>query len=394
MSTTNTKTSDDARLPPEERQRRRVLADFRRIRGKGEPERLPVTPEERAALRFALARAEYDAVMSNAWRTDARRGAAKGSTMAGSVDGVDVKARTAWVVASTPAPIRGERIVSWNLDAFRKNPVILWGHDTTQLPIGTAEDVEETDDGLRVLVRFASAEANPLAEAVLRCADEGVLRAVSVGFATESTVSELPDGTKEIRASLREISFVSVGADEDAGTSAINPNASEGRPARKRKRAATDGKPPYGTAKPPVGVSNTGGDRPYDPWKGEQLDQIADDEGNGSTLAGMPDDEHKALAAMVAEEKRARDVRAASANRRTRKIAGDDPDNGDTVTTFDANEDPVTRARRELEERARNAWRTPKPTGGALAAPPGEDAVTKARREMHERAASASKGGR
>lgn len=177
-------------------------------------------------------RAHRDMLAANAWRTVTRTDATTRATktpsrLTGAVAGVDLAARTVEIIASTGQPVEGERLTTWHLDRFQKNPAILWGHDMNALPIGTAEEMDQTPEGLRMRVRFASKEANPLAEQVLLGAYEGIVRAVSVGF-ERGEGRELPDGTTERSAELLEVSFVAVGKDEDAGTSALNPDAASG----------------------------------------------------------------------------------------------------------------------------------------------------------------------
>ncbi|MBL8659392.1 MAG: HK97 family phage prohead protease [Rhodospirillales bacterium] len=70
----------------------------------------------------------------------------------------------------------------WRLDAYRRNPVVLWAHDTRQLPIGRAVDIALEDGRLRAVAEFATADLNPQGERVYRMLREGYLSAVSVGF--------------------------------------------------------------------------------------------------------------------------------------------------------------------------------------------------------------------
>ncbi len=99
--------------------------------------------------------------------------------------GLDVAARTVSFVASTETVDRmGDsiKLAGWRLDRFKSNPVILFGHDSHDLPIGKALAVGVEGDALVVTVQFASAEANPEAEKVFRLIEGGFLNAVSVGF--------------------------------------------------------------------------------------------------------------------------------------------------------------------------------------------------------------------
>lgn len=148
---------------------------------------------------------------------------------------VDEYSRTVMVLASTPSPVDGEAITSWDLGRFLSNPVVLWAHnaDENALPIGTASEVEwDPAVGLRMRVKFARAEANPLAEQVFQAAIDGIVRAVSVGYdvgppedAPEGTMAAGGAKAKVRRGKLLEVSFVPIGADEDAGTPALNPEA-------------------------------------------------------------------------------------------------------------------------------------------------------------------------
>lgn len=88
------------------------------------------------------------------------------------------------VIASTAAEDSYGEIVeqSWRLERYLANPVVLFAHESDELPIGTAENVRVEDGALRARLRFASAEASPRAEWVWRSLREGTLRGVSVGF--------------------------------------------------------------------------------------------------------------------------------------------------------------------------------------------------------------------
>src|SRR5689334_6661906 len=102
----------------------------------------------------------------------------------GTLGPVDEATRSVEILASTPNPVDGEALVSWDLERFRKNPVILWSHDRASLPIGRAEEtsIKLDSDGLKMRVFFASADANPEAEKVYQGVRERTIRTVSVGF--------------------------------------------------------------------------------------------------------------------------------------------------------------------------------------------------------------------
>lgn len=76
------------------------------------------------------------------------------------------------------------RVRGWNLANFKRNPIALWAHDDRQPAIGSVVDIEKDAAAGKLFetIEFASAQANPLSESLFRLYEEGVLRAVSVGF--------------------------------------------------------------------------------------------------------------------------------------------------------------------------------------------------------------------
>lgn len=134
---------------------------------------------------------------------------------------VNAEQRTADFVASTDALDSHGDVVEqdWVLDHFKANPVILYGHNSRDLPIGQAIRVGVEMGALMVTIKFASAEANPMAEQVWRLVQERVLRAVSVGFKPTDGRYEMRDGREVFVWSspvLKEISVVPVGANHEA----------------------------------------------------------------------------------------------------------------------------------------------------------------------------------
>ena len=72
------------------------------------------------------------------------------------------------------------RAAGWETGNFEKNPVLLWCHDASKLPLGRATIIRGKTD-LRADVEFFGPELNPDADRVLRMIDAGVL-AVSHRF--------------------------------------------------------------------------------------------------------------------------------------------------------------------------------------------------------------------
>jgi HK97 family phage prohead protease len=76
-------------------------------------------------------------------------------------------------------------LAGWDLVNFKRNPVVLWGHDASRLPIGRALDLRIEDGGLKATVEFIpedTPEGGQFAESVFRLARQGFIAATSVGF--------------------------------------------------------------------------------------------------------------------------------------------------------------------------------------------------------------------
>lgn len=134
----------------------------------------------------------------------------------------DPVARTCDCVASTDAIDSYGEIVdqsSWDLSRYATNPIVLFGHDASTLPIGRASNVRVERGALRATITFATAAANPLAEHVFQLVKEGVLGAVSVGFVAGAVTTETRDGRPVDVLSnccLHELSVVNLPANEEA----------------------------------------------------------------------------------------------------------------------------------------------------------------------------------
>jgi hypothetical protein len=100
------------------------------------------------------------------------------------------------VVISTADQDRQGEIVDqkgWDLAHYKNNPIVLWGHNYTGLPIAKG--------------RFAPESANPFAQQVRRLYDAKILRTTSVGF-----IAKEMEGNTITKAELLEFSFVPVPA--------------------------------------------------------------------------------------------------------------------------------------------------------------------------------------
>lgn len=133
---------------------------------------------------------------------------------------IDEEKRSVEVVASTESLDSYGEIVAqnWRLDRYKRNPVVLFAHNSRELPVGKAEDVRVEHGSLVARFVFATAEANPLAEHVWQSIRQGTLRGVSVGFMPNDVRYEKRDG-KDVYVlddnELFEISMTPVPANPD-----------------------------------------------------------------------------------------------------------------------------------------------------------------------------------
>lgn len=115
----------------------------------------------------------------------------------------------------------GDVIVAagWDLRWFKKNPVALFGH-SSGFPIGRWEDVRVEGTKLVGRLRFAEEGTSPRIDELRRLVEQGILRAVSVGFRPiedEAIDPKNPwDGRRYLKSELLETSLVSVPANPAA----------------------------------------------------------------------------------------------------------------------------------------------------------------------------------
>jgi HK97 family phage prohead protease len=120
-------------------------------------------------------------------------------------------------VISTGSPDRDNDTVAvngWRLDAYRKNPVVLWAHDYAQLPVARCLQVGVDGQRLVALAEFAT---HAFADTVLQLIDGGFLRATSVGFRPlKYTANAARGGYDFTEQELLEFSVVPVPANAEA----------------------------------------------------------------------------------------------------------------------------------------------------------------------------------
>lgn len=121
-------------------------------------------------------------------------------------------------VASTASEDRMGDIIrqdGWDLGAYQKNPVVLFGHNHDQ-PIGRAHNVKVVNGALTADFEFAPEHVNPFAAQVGRMVEAGFLKAVSVGFRPLAYKPMKSGGLEFTKSELLEISVVSVPANAEA----------------------------------------------------------------------------------------------------------------------------------------------------------------------------------
>lgn len=114
----------------------------------------------------------------------------------------------------------GDRFVkgAWDLESYKKNPVVLWGHNPSIPPIGKAVDIEEDEQGLIAVTEFD--RKSELGAQIFGLFERGFLNAFSVGFMRKTFVLEdngaQGKGIAITGAELFEYSAVSVPANPGA----------------------------------------------------------------------------------------------------------------------------------------------------------------------------------
>ena len=102
----------------------------------------------------------------------------------------------------------------WQLDNYKKNPVVLFAHDYSSLPVAKCTDVRTKGGNLIATAEFAD---HDMANTVLRLIDGGFLNATSVGFRPlKYSMNEARSGMDFAEQELLEFSIVPVPANPDA----------------------------------------------------------------------------------------------------------------------------------------------------------------------------------
>lgn len=108
----------------------------------------------------------------------------------------------------------------WKLDNYKKNPVVLWGHDASSLPVGKASKIWIEGGKLKSQVEFTPPGMARFNDTVFDMLKAGFLNATSVGFQPiKYMFSEDPArkyGIDFVEQELLEFSIVSIPANPAA----------------------------------------------------------------------------------------------------------------------------------------------------------------------------------
>jgi HK97 family phage prohead protease len=89
-----------------------------------------------------------------------------------------------FVISSSAVDRYGDtvNVDGWKLTNFRKNPVVLWMHDNTLLPVAKASNIRVEDGKLKARAEFTPAGVARFNDTVFELLKTGFLSATSVGF--------------------------------------------------------------------------------------------------------------------------------------------------------------------------------------------------------------------
>ena len=111
----------------------------------------------------------------------------------------------------------------WELDNFKNNPVVLFAHNSRDLPIARAVNTFKRDKKLKSKAEFTPRDLNPLGDTVRRMVEDRFLRATSVGmlpkeweFADNEEDENRKFGINFLKQELLEWSIVPIPANPSA----------------------------------------------------------------------------------------------------------------------------------------------------------------------------------
>lgn len=158
------------------------------------------------------------------------------------VKSIDEELRQATFVISTDEKDRMGEVVeqSWDLDNYKKNPIVLFGHDPSKpgYVVGRATEIVADKDGDKNItlgtVQFAEEGTSDDADTVWKLVKQGILRTVSVGFIPHTFKTLDDDNETDVLADneLLEFSIVPIPANPSAVALAMNDGSIEEKDAK------------------------------------------------------------------------------------------------------------------------------------------------------------------
>lgn len=158
------------------------------------------------------------------------------------VKSIDEKNRQATFVISTDEKDRMGEVVeqSWDLENYKKNPIVLFGHDPSKpgYVLGKATEIVSDKDGDKNItlgtVQFAEEGTSQDADTVWKLVKQGILRTVSVGFIPHTFKKLDDDNETDVLADneLLEFSIVPIPANPSAVALALGDGSIEEKDAK------------------------------------------------------------------------------------------------------------------------------------------------------------------
>ena len=137
-------------------------------------------------------------------------------------EAVDAKRRSVVIAANNRARTAPEiDLAGLRFDNYRRNPVVMWAHDSTGrspsggLPIGRTLSIDRAAGG-GIVAEFEFLEDDPFAQRIRNAWDKGFLQAASISWLPMKSLPAKGGGVRDVQAELLEWSIVSIPSDPDA----------------------------------------------------------------------------------------------------------------------------------------------------------------------------------
>lgn len=104
----------------------------------------------------------------------------------------------------------------WNVENWLKSGSVLYGHNPSALPIGSAESARVENGKLYLYTRFAKKGTSEWHDTIRSLIEQKILKGVSVGFKTDEYEQNEEGGRNFIKNELLEVSLTPVPANPNA----------------------------------------------------------------------------------------------------------------------------------------------------------------------------------